>query len=149
MPPPWSQTPTFPLLLLVPPVPVTDTKPLVPPCTKPVVPTNTPPCEFPLSPPRPVSVKAPVPVTCTVAWITRMPLKLPLVVPAAFALNVRLPSTVVTLPPVITEMSRAAVSEIAPVPVAKRSELEAERLMPAAVPVAVTVRFLFTAIVTD
>ena len=90
-----------------------------------------------------------MPLVVIVAPLTSMPTKLPDVGETCwFALRVKLPSTVVMLDPDTSEMFRAAVSEIAPVPLVARSELVVAKLMPAAVLVEVAVRFLFTAIVT-
>src|SRR4051812_1218324 len=80
------------------------------------------------------------------APLTVMPTKFPLVAPAALALSARLPFTVVRLEPLLSEMFRVVVSEIAPVPLAKRSAFPFAKLI---VPTAFVVRFLFAAIVTD
>ena len=76
-------------------------------------------------------------------------MKLPVVaVVCWFAESVSAPFTVVTLAPLASEMLRTVVREIAPVPVAARSELVVARLIvPVVVPSALTVRFLFAAIV--
>ena len=118
-----------PFVAPTPPVPWIVTEPVPDAVTSaPTLKMDTPRLLLPaVCPPKPINEIFPLPVVLIVAEFSSTPTKLPAVAPA-FAKSCTFPSAVVMLDPLVSAMFRNVVSEIAPVPVAERSEFVVARL---------------------